>query len=191
MAATSILGRTMKVASITAPGAEFEIEERKVPEPGSVQVRVKVQACGICHSDALTKDGHVPGIGYPCVPGHKVVGIIDAMGGEVYGWRIGQRVGVGWYGGRDATCTSCRLGDFRNCRNLKVPGISYDGGYQEYIAAPAEALVAVPDSLNTIEAAPLTGDLAKARASTAECSGAISPTCKIAMTSAPWRGFAK
>ena len=155
MAATTIAIGTMKVAQIAGPGAEFEIVEREIPEPRHAQVRIKVQTCGICHSDALTKDGHVPGIEYPRIPGHEVVGTIDALGNVVSGWNLGQRVGVGWHGGRDGNCVSCRRGDFRNCRNLRVPGISYDGGYQEYMVVPVEALVAVPDSLNAVEAAPL------------------------------------
>jgi D-arabinose 1-dehydrogenase-like Zn-dependent alcohol dehydrogenase len=145
----------MKAAQITGPGAEFELVEREVPEPGPGQVRIKVQACGICHSDALTKGGQFPGIEYPRVPGHEVVGTIDALGDAVSGWTPGRRVGVGWHGGRDGSCASCRRGDFRNCRNLKIPGISYDGGYQEFMVAPVEALAAVPDSLDAAEAAPL------------------------------------
>ena len=155
MAATTIAIGTMKVAQIAGAGAEFEIVEREIPEPRHAQVRIKVQACGICHSDALTKDGHVPGIEYPRIPGHEVVGTIDALGDGISGWNLGQRVGVGWHGGRDGNCVSCRRGDFRNCRNLRVPGISYDGGYQEYMVAPIEALVPLPDSLTDVEAAPL------------------------------------
>ena len=155
MAAQTVAVRTMKAAQIVGPGAEFQLVEREVPEPGPAQVRIKVQACGICHSDALTKDGYLPEIEYPRIPGHEVVGIIDALGDSTSGWNFGQRVGVGWHGGRDGNCASCRRGDFRNCRNLKIPGISYDGGYQEYMVVPVEALVAVPDSLDAAEAAPL------------------------------------
>ena len=118
-------------------------------------MRIKVQACGVCHSDVLTKEGGWPGIQYPRVPGHEVAGIIDEVGAGVSEWKKGQRVGVGWHGGHDGTCLSCRRGDFRNCRNLKIPGISYDGGYQQYMVAPVEALVAIPDSLSDAEAAPL------------------------------------
>jgi len=114
-----------------------------------------VQACGICHSDALVKEGHWPGIQYPRVPGHEVAGVIDALGAGVSLWKEGQRVGVGWHGGHDNTCPACRKGDFINCRNQKVAGISYDGGYQEYMIAPVEALAAVPQSLSAAEAAPL------------------------------------
>jgi D-arabinose 1-dehydrogenase-like Zn-dependent alcohol dehydrogenase len=156
VATASIATRTMKVAQITRPGAPFEVVSREVPEPGPGEVRVRVQACGICHSDVLTKEGLYPGIAYPRTPGHEVVGTIEALGsGGVQGWSLGQRVGLGWYGGRDGTCPACRRGDFVYCQNLKIPGISYDGGYQEYLTAPAEALVAVPDSLSAVDAAPL------------------------------------
>jgi len=145
----------MKVAQIPKPGADFEIVEREIPKPGVGQVRIKVQACGVCHSDALTKEGVWPGIEYPRVPGHEVAGIIDEPGEGVFEWKAGQRVGVGWHGGHDGTCLQCRRGDFVNCRNLKVPGISYDGGYQQYMLAPVEALAARPESLSDIDAAPL------------------------------------
>jgi D-arabinose 1-dehydrogenase-like Zn-dependent alcohol dehydrogenase len=118
-------------------------------------VRIKVQACGVCHSDAFTKEGQWPGIQYPRVPGHEVVGTIDEVGVGVTDWKKGQRTGVGWHGGHDGTCLYCRRGDFRNCQNLKVPGISYDGGYQQYMVAPAEALTAIPETLSDVEAAPL------------------------------------
>ena len=155
MATTMAAVATMKVAAISKPGANFEIVEREVPNPAAGQVRIKVQACGVCHSDVLTKEGLWPGIQYPRVPGHEVVGIIDAVGAGVTNWRKGQRVGIGWHGGQDNTCPECRRGDFGNCRNLKVTGISYDGGYQQYMVAPIEALVSVPDSLADAEAAPL------------------------------------
>ncbi len=145
----------MKVAQIPKPGADFQIVDRDVPKPTQGQVRIKVQACGICHSDVFTKEGLWPGIEYPRVPGHEVAGVIDEIGAGVAGWRKGQRVGVGWHGGQDNTCVSCRRGDFRNCKNLKVPGISYDGGYGEYMVAPIEALVAIPETLKDVEAAPL------------------------------------
>jgi D-arabinose 1-dehydrogenase-like Zn-dependent alcohol dehydrogenase len=145
----------MKSAQIPGPRADFQIVEREIPEPRAGQVRIKVQACGVCHSDVFTKDNLWPGIQYPRVPGHEVVGIIDALGAGVSAWKKGQRVGVGWHGGHDNTCPSCRRGDFRNCRNLQVPGISYDGGYQQYMVAPVEALVAVPEDLRDAEAAPL------------------------------------
>jgi D-arabinose 1-dehydrogenase-like Zn-dependent alcohol dehydrogenase len=145
----------MKVAVIPKPGADFQIVEREVPEPGAGEVRIKVQACGVCHSDLFTKEGAWPGIEYPRVPGHEVAGIIDELGGGVTEWKKGQRVGVGWHGGQDGTCLACRRGDFRNCKNLKIAGISYDGGYQEYMVAPVEALAAIPESLSAAEAAPL------------------------------------
>jgi len=146
---------TMQVAQIPKPGGEFELVEREIPEPDPGQVRIRVQACGVCHSDALTKEGLWPGIQYPRIPGHEVAGISDHIGDGVSAWKKGQRVGVGWHGGHDGTCRECRRGDFNNCRNLQIPGISYDGGYQEYMVAPAEALVAIPDTLNDAEAAPL------------------------------------
>lgn len=155
MATTKVAMATMKVAQIAGPGADFEVVEREIPKPGSGEVRIKVQACGICHSDVLTKDGLLQGIQYPRVPGHEVAGIIDEVGAGVSAWTIGQRVGVGWHGGQDNTCPSCRRGDFRNCRNVKIPGISYDGGYQEYMIAPVEALAAIPETLSDVEAAPL------------------------------------
>jgi D-arabinose 1-dehydrogenase-like Zn-dependent alcohol dehydrogenase len=145
----------MKVAQVPAPGADFQIVEREIPDPGAGHVRIKVQACGVCHSDVFTKEGLWPGIQYPRVPGHEVVGVIDEVGAGVSGWTKGQRVGVGWHGGHDGTCTPCRRGDFRNCQNRKIPGISYDGGYQQHMVAPVEALVAIPESLNDTEAAPL------------------------------------
>ena len=145
----------MKVAQVPSAGADFQIVDREIPRPGVAQVRIKVQACGICHSDVLTKEGGWPGIQYPRIPGHEVAGVIDELGAGVSEWKQGQRVGVGWHGGQDGTCPACRRGDFRNCRNLKIPGISYDGGYQQYMMAPVEALVAIPESLSAAEAAPL------------------------------------
>jgi D-arabinose 1-dehydrogenase-like Zn-dependent alcohol dehydrogenase len=145
----------MKVAQISKPGGDFEIVERPIPTPGAGHVRIKVQACGVCHSDVLTKDGLWPGIEYPRIPGHEVAGIIDEVGAGVSAWKSGQRVGVGWHGGHDNTCRECRRGDFGNCRNMKVCGISYDGGYQQYMIAPVEALVAMPENLADAEAAPL------------------------------------
>jgi D-arabinose 1-dehydrogenase-like Zn-dependent alcohol dehydrogenase len=155
MATATVAVGTMKAAQISKPGAAFEVVERDIPKPGAGQVRIKVQACGICHSDALTVEGAWPGIQYPRVPGHEVAGIIDEVGAGVSNWKKGQRVGVGWHGGHDNTCLECRRGDFKNCRNLKIPGISYDGGYQQYMVAPVEALVAIPESLKDTDAAPL------------------------------------
>src|SRR5258707_1202452 len=155
MATTTIAVGTMKVAQVSKPGGDFQIMEREIPVPDAGHVRIKVQACGICHSDSLTKEGSLPGIQYPRVPGHEVAGIIDELGAGVSAWKKGQRVGVGWHGGQDNTCRECRRGDFRNCRNLKIPGISYDGGYQEYMVAPVEALVPIPETLSDTDAAPL------------------------------------
>ncbi len=155
MPGTKFAVATMEAAQVPNPGADFQIVEREIPQPDVGQVRIKVQACGVCHSDALTKEGTWPGIQYPRVPGHEVVGIIDDLGAGVSEWKQGQRVGVGWHGGQDGTCRACRRGDFRNCRNLKIPGISYDGGYQQYMLAPVEALVAIPETLGAAEAAPL------------------------------------
>ena len=144
----------MKSVQISKPGGNFEIVEREVPEPGAGQVLIRVQACGVCHSDVLTKEGLMP-IQYPRVPGHEVVGVIDDLGDGVTSWKKGQRVGVGWHGGHDNTCESCRRGDFNNCQNLQISGVSYDGGYQQYMVAPIEALASIPETLNDAEAAPL------------------------------------
>jgi D-arabinose 1-dehydrogenase-like Zn-dependent alcohol dehydrogenase len=145
----------MTAAQVAKPGADFQIVEREIPEPGAGQVLIKVKACGVCHSDLFTKEGSWPGIQYPRVPGHEVAGIIDELGAGVSVWKKGQRVGVGWHGGQDNTCRQCRRGDFRNCENLKIAGISYDGGYQQYMLAPVEALVPIPEGLTDVEAAPL------------------------------------
>ena len=145
----------MKAAQISKSGGNFEIVERPIPEPDAGQIRIKINACGICHSDVLVKEGLWPGLQYPRVPGHEVTGMVDATGPGVTTWKKGQRVGVGWHGGHDNTCRECRRGDFRNCRNVKVTGISYDGGYQQYMLAPVEALVPIPDGLSDVEAAPL------------------------------------
>jgi D-arabinose 1-dehydrogenase-like Zn-dependent alcohol dehydrogenase len=149
------MAATMKVAQISKAGGEFEIVEREIPKPAAGEVRIKVQACGVCHSDVLTKEGAWPGIQYPRVPGHEVAGVIDELGAGVSAWQKGQRVGVGWHGGQDGTCPSCRRGDFRNCRNLKITGINYDGGYGQYMLAPVEALAAIPETLRDADAAPL------------------------------------
>src|SRR5437660_1574454 len=155
MATTTIGIAPMKAAQIPKGGADFQIVEREIPAPGVGEVRIKVQACGICHSDVLTKDGLWPGIQYPRVPGHEVAGILDELGAGVSGWTKGQRVGVGWHGGHDGTCLACRRGDFGNCQTMKIAGISYDGGYQQYMVAPMDALAAIPESLSNTEAAPL------------------------------------
>jgi D-arabinose 1-dehydrogenase-like Zn-dependent alcohol dehydrogenase len=146
---------TMTVAQVPKAGGEFELVEREIPRPGPGLVRIRVLACGVCHSDAFTKDGLYPGLTYPRVPGHEVAGVIDEVGSGVTEWRTGQRVGVGWHGGQDGTCSACRRGDFVNCEDGKITGISFDGGYAEYMLAPAGAVAAIPESLDPTEAAPL------------------------------------
>jgi D-arabinose 1-dehydrogenase-like Zn-dependent alcohol dehydrogenase len=145
----------MRAIQVTSPNGAFELVERDLPVPGPRQVRIQVEACGICHSDSFTKLGAFPGIQYPRVPGHEVVGRLHAVGAEVPEWKAGARVGVGWHGGHCGHCPSCRKGDFITCSTLQIPGISYDGGYADYMIAPFEALAAVPDELSSAEAAPL------------------------------------
>jgi D-arabinose 1-dehydrogenase-like Zn-dependent alcohol dehydrogenase len=145
----------MKVVVVNKPGADFEIQQREIPQPGTGHVRVRVQACGICFSDQLVKDTPLPGQVYPRSPGHEVAGVIDEVGAGVISWKKGQRVGIGWHGGQDGTCLQCRRGDFVNCANLKITGISYDGGYAEYMLAPVEALAQMPNTFDPAEAAPL------------------------------------
>lgn len=145
----------MRAVQVSTAGGEFQLVERDVPEPGPRQVRIRVQACGICHSDYITKTGAFPGIQYPRVPGHEVVGIIDAVGADVPDWKKGMRVGVGWHGGHCGHCVQCRRGDFITCVKLQVPGIAYDGGYADYMIAPFEALASIPDELESADAAPL------------------------------------
>ncbi|HWG70679.1 MAG TPA: alcohol dehydrogenase [Steroidobacteraceae bacterium] len=146
---------TMRAVQVSSPNGRFELVEREVPAPGARQVRIKVQACGICHSDSFTKLGAFPGIQFPRVPGHEVVGRIDAVGADVPEWKPGARVGVGWHGGHCGHCHSCRRGDFITCTTGQVPGISYDGGYADYMIAPFEALASIPEELSSVEAAPL------------------------------------
>ncbi|HTS17571.1 MAG TPA: alcohol dehydrogenase [Verrucomicrobiae bacterium] len=146
----------MKAVQVTKAGGPLELVERDIPAPGAGQVRVKVRACGVCHSDVLVKEGHWPGIQYPRVPGHEVIGTVDALGAGVAGWKVGKRVGVGWHGGQCGYCDSCRRGDFFACQNgLLTTGLSFDGGYAEYMIAPEQALAAVPDELSDADAAPL------------------------------------
>jgi D-arabinose 1-dehydrogenase-like Zn-dependent alcohol dehydrogenase len=145
----------MKVAIVPKPGADFEIIEREIPQPPAGHVRIKVQACGVCFSDHLVKDGLWPGLSYPRSPGHEIAGIIDEVGSGVTTWKKGERVGVGWHGGQDNTCVQCRRGDFVNCSSLKITGISYDGGYAEYTVVPIEALAHMPSSFDAAEAGPL------------------------------------
>jgi D-arabinose 1-dehydrogenase-like Zn-dependent alcohol dehydrogenase len=151
---TGAAAAKMTAAQIGTAGGDFELVERAVPEPGPGQVRVKVEACGICHSDVLVKDGLWPGLAYPRVPGHEIAGRVDALGAGVRGWQSGHRVGVGWHGGHDFVCDECRRGDFTMCANRKVTGIDADGGYAEYVLAPAEALAAIPDEIPAEEAGP-------------------------------------
>src|SRR5271170_7188563 len=145
----------MKAVQVPKAGGDFEVVERDIPQPGAGPVRIKVLACGVCHSDAVTKDGLFPGLTYPRVPGHEIAGVIDETGAGVTTWKKGQRVGVGWHGGQDGTCISCRRGDFSTCVSPKVTGIVFDGGYQEYMLAGVEALAKIPESLDPAEAAPL------------------------------------
>jgi D-arabinose 1-dehydrogenase-like Zn-dependent alcohol dehydrogenase len=146
----------MRVVQVTRSKGLFELAEREIPEPAAGSVRIKVEACGICHSDSMTKEGLWPGIQYPRIPGHEIAGVVDAVGAGVTGWKAGQRVGVGWHGGHCGYCDSCRRGDFVTCQvALQVPGIAYDGGYAEYMVAPAGALVLIPEGLSAVDAGPL------------------------------------
>lgn len=146
---------TMRVVQVTRPKGSFEIVERPIPEPTAGTVRIKVHACGICHSDALVKEGLFPGIQYPRVPGHEVSGVIDAVGPGALGWEPGQRVGIGWNGGYCGYCDHCRRGDFFACVRGQITGLSYDGGYGEYMIAPASAVARMPPELPAGETAPL------------------------------------
>ncbi|AFT88311.1 alcohol dehydrogenase, propanol-preferring [Paraburkholderia phenoliruptrix BR3459a] len=145
----------MKAVQVEAAGGPLTLVERDIPQPGDGHVRIKVQACGICHSDSLTKEGLWPGLQFPRVPGHEIAGVIDALGSGIEGWTVGQRVGVGWHGGHCGRCARCRQGDFVLCERAQVPGISYDGGYAEFVVAPVEALASIPDDLSDADAAPL------------------------------------
>src|SRR5437868_3951801 len=145
----------MRVVQVSQPNGPFELVERDIPEPGAGQVRLKVEACGICHSDSLTKEGAFPGVEYPRVPGHEVAGIIDAVGAGVVGWTEGQRVGVGWHGGYCGHCEPCRRGDFFACKWGQITGITYDGGYGDYMVTHSSALALLPAELSAVEAGPL------------------------------------
>ncbi len=147
--------RKMQAVQVAKAGGPLELVEREVPEPADGHVLIKVQACGICHSDSFTKEGNWPGLQFPRVPGHEIAGVIEALGGGVSDWRVGDRVGVGWHGGHCGHCDSCRHGDFVLCKYGLVPGISYDGGYAQYMVAPQEALARMPDDLADVDAAPL------------------------------------
>ena len=145
----------MKAVQVSKPGGSFELVERNIPEPARGQVRIKVEACGICHSDSLVKEGHWQGLEYPRVPGHEIAGRIDAVGDGVTQWKPGQRVGVGWHGGHCFICEPCRRGDFVLCKKGKITAITHDGGYAEYMISPADAVAAIPDELSAADAAPL------------------------------------
>ena len=145
----------MRVVQLGKKNAPFELVERELPQPGPGEVRVKVQACGVCHSDFIAKEGLLPSVPYPIVPGHEIAGVIDAVGSGVIGWTEGTRVGVGWFGGHCGRCEPCRRGYLIDCRNLRIPGITYDGGYAEAMVAPADALALIPDNLAPTDAAPL------------------------------------
>ncbi len=145
----------MHAVQVPKPGGPWELVEREIPAPGTGWVRIKVEACGICHSDSLVKEGRWPGIAYPRVPGHEVAGVIDALGAGVPEWQVGQRVGVGWYGGHCGHCEPCRRGDFVVCSNGLICGMSFDGGYEDYMVAPAQSLALIPKELSGVEAGPL------------------------------------
>jgi len=145
----------MTAVQISRPGAPFEVVKREVAEPGPNQVRIKVDACGVCHSDVFVKEGHWPGLQYPRVAGHEVAGVIDEVGPGVTTWKKGQRVGVGWHGRHCGHCVPCRRGDFIACQNLRITGFSDDGGYAQYMIASSDALALIPDSLMPIMAAPI------------------------------------
>ncbi|WP_111765786.1 alcohol dehydrogenase [Nakamurella deserti] len=146
---------TTRVVQVAGPGGALEVVERELRGPGPGEVRVRVEACGVCHSDAFTIEGGMPGIEYPRVPGHEIAGRIDAVGDGVVPWEVGQRVGVGWFGGNCGHCDPCRRGDLISCVNGQVPGIAYDGGYADHVVVPQGALAAVPDDLDAVDAAPL------------------------------------
>lgn len=149
------MSQKMRAVQIGAAGSPLELVEKDVPEPGLGQVRVKVEACGICRGDNVTVAGLSPSLRYPRVPGHEIAGRIDALGAGVTGWTKGQRVGLGWFGGHCGTCEACRRGDFIACSKLEIPGIAYDGGYAEYMVAPQSSLASIPDDLASVDAAPL------------------------------------
>src|SRR5947209_14634689 len=146
---------TMRAMVVTEAGGNFELEEREVPAPGFDQALVRVHACGVCHSDMFAKEGAYPGVTFPVVPGHEIAGHIEALGEGVQGWEVGQRVGVGWFGGNCGYCEWCRRGDAINCQNMQIPGITVDGGYADYVVVKANAMASMPDNLAADEAAPL------------------------------------
>jgi D-arabinose 1-dehydrogenase-like Zn-dependent alcohol dehydrogenase len=145
----------MRAVQVSEAGGAFELVERPIPDPGPGEARVRVEACGVCHSDSLAKDGGFPGVTYPVIPGHEVAGVIDALGDGVRGWDVGQRVGVGWFGGNCGHCEACRRGDFIWCENSSIPGVTMDGGYADYVVVSSTALALIPDDLSAADAAPL------------------------------------
>ncbi|SHL00003.1 alcohol dehydrogenase [Haladaptatus paucihalophilus] len=149
------MSESMRAVEVAEPGASFELVEREIPEPSGTEVRVEVEACGVCHSDAYAKEGGYPGLSYPRIPGHEIVGRVDAVGEDVELWEEGDRVGAGWHGGHCFTCEACRRGEFQQCENADIHGVTVDGGYAEYAAVNAEALARVPDELDATDAAPL------------------------------------
>ena len=146
---------TMKAIQVSAAGADFELVNREIPEPKEGEVLIKVQACGVCRGEAVIKGGHFPGLTYPRIPGHEVIGIINKLGPGVNEWQVGQRIGVGWHGGHCFKCPACRRGDFLACKNSLTTGITVDGGYAEYMISRSEVLVSIPEELDSYEGAPL------------------------------------
>jgi D-arabinose 1-dehydrogenase-like Zn-dependent alcohol dehydrogenase len=145
----------MKAIQIKAPGGDFELVQKEIPEPKANEVLIKVDACGVCHGDVLAREGHFPGITYPRTPGHEVVGVIEKLGSAVVSWKVGERVGVGWHGGHCFQCSACRRGDYWACENSLTTGLSVDGGYAEHMVARSEVLAVIPKELGSVEAAPI------------------------------------
>src|ERR1700759_157043 len=146
---------TMRAMVVNEAGGDFELEEREGPTPGTDEALVRVHACGVCHSDMFAKEGAYPGVTFPVVPGHEIAGVVEALGDGVQGWEVGQRVGVGWFGGSCYHCEWCRRGDFINCENGQIPGGTMDGGYADYVVVKASAMASMPDDLSDKDAAPL------------------------------------
>src|SRR5438552_9730779 len=147
--------KMMRAVQVSKPNGAFELVERELPEPASGQIRIKVEACGVCHSDAFVKGGQFPGLALPRIPGHEIAGRVDKVGAAVSEWKAGDRVGVGWHGGHCFVCNACRKGLFINCERAQITGISFDGGYAEYVVVPHEAVARIPEKLDATEAAPL------------------------------------
>jgi len=145
----------MKAVQVKSPGADFDIVQKEIPVPGDNEILIKVEACGICHGDVVAKEGHYPGIKYPIIPGHEVVGIVNQIGSKITNWKPGQRVGVGWHGGHCNQCEACKKGEYGACEKALTTGLHLDGGYAEYMIARTEAVVKIPDVLNSIDAAPI------------------------------------